>query len=182
MKHNNMWFQHFSSEVGIAAVILGFAAYIDWKEHRVPNWLTFVGWGLGIIFHSVGSGSEGFKFSLVGSAVGLGTLILPYALGGMGAGDVKLMAAVGAWLGPAITWYGFIWSAFAGAIMGAYTVLTSGEARARLQTMWLAAKNLFRLQKLDAGSASDAPVKILLPYGVPIAVGFYAYFIFGRLF
>lgn len=168
-------------EIVTAVGILAVAAYVDWREHRVPNWLTFSGWGLGIVFHTYISGLDGLTFSLVGSAVGLGTLIVPYALKGMGAGDVKLMAAVGAWVGYKATLHAFLWIAVCGGVMGAYSIIRSGEVAARIRVTGLAVKNLFTFQALDTGATEQAPPRIQLPYGVPIAFGFYAYFIFGGL-
>jgi len=167
-------------EILTAAGILALAAYIDWKEHRVPNWLTFTACGFGLAYHALVGGVEGLESAILGAAAGLATLIVPYALKGMGAGDVKLMAAVGAWVGAEVTFHAFLWIAVCGGLMGAWSILRSKEAKERLRTAVLAGKNLITLNELDAG-AQKAPAKILLPYGVPIAFGFYAYFLFGGL-
>ncbi|MFH1738937.1 MAG: A24 family peptidase [bacterium] len=168
-------------EIAIAAAILAVAATIDWKEHRVPNRLTIPAFVLGVGFHTFISGTSGLTGSLLGGAVGLGILIVPYALSGMGAGDVKLMAAVGAWVGAGVTLHAFLWIAVLGGAMGVYSILRSGQAAARMRLVLCAAKNLFTLQKLDTNVNRQAPPRILLPYGVPIALGFYAHFIFGGL-
>ncbi len=167
-------------EIIIASVFLAVAAYIDWKEHRVPNWLTFWAFGWGIAFHTLGSGMAGLWIALLGAAIGLATLIVPYALGGMGAGDVKLMAAVGAWVGAGATIQAFVWIALFGGLLGAYSILRSRQIHARMRGVLFAGKNLFTLQTLET-NAEGIPSKILLPYGVPIALGFYAYFLFGGL-
>ncbi|MEW6235488.1 MAG: A24 family peptidase [Candidatus Omnitrophota bacterium] len=167
-------------EIVTAAGVLALAAYIDWKEHRVPNWLTFAACGFGLAYHALIGGVDGLESALLGAAAGLATLIVPYALKGMGAGDVKLMAAVGAWVGAEITLHAFLWIAVCGGLMGAWSILRSREVKERLRNAVLAGKNLVTLNDLDAG-AQKAPAKILLPYGVPIAFGFYAYFLFGGL-
>jgi prepilin peptidase CpaA len=168
-------------EIVSAIIILAIAAYIDWKEHRVPNWLTYSAWGLGILFHALSGGISGVSLSLLGTVAGLATLIIPYALRGMGAGDVKLMAAVGAWVGASITLHAFLWITVAGGVMGLYSILRSQEIRERFATMNIAGRNLMSFKRLDQGQSADAPRRILLPYGVPIAIGFYAYFFFGGL-
>jgi prepilin peptidase CpaA len=168
-------------EIAAAAGILAIAAYIDWTEHRVPNWLTLPAWGLGIAYHAVISGTAGLTGSVLGGAVGLATLIVPYALRGMGAGDVKLMAAVGAWVGAATTVHAFLWIAVLGGLMGAYLIVRSGQIGARALVVARATKNLFTFQPLDTGATEQTPLRRLLPYGVPIALGFYAHFIFGGL-
>lgn len=168
-------------EIISAVVILTIAAYIDWKEHRVPNWLTFSAWGCGLAYHGLTGGWSGFQGSLAGSGAGLATLIIPYALRGMGAGDVKLMAATGAWVGTGATLQAFLWIALAGGVMGLYAILRSREMKQRFETVWRAGLNLFQMQDLETGAPVEKPARILLPYGVPIAFGFYAYFLFGGL-
>lgn len=164
-----------------AITILAIAAYIDWKEHRVPNWLTYSAWALGLLFHGLNDGMAGLGGSLLGSAVGLATLIVPYALRGMGAGDVKLMAAVGAWVGAAVTLQAFLWIAVVGGVMGMYSIVRSKETRERLIVILYAGRNLFTLKPLDQGQTEQAPRRMILPYGVPIAIGFYFYFMVGGL-
>ncbi len=168
-------------EIIAATIILTIAAYIDWKDHRVPNWLTFSACLCGLLFHTLMNGMDGFTAAIIGTSVGIATLIIPYALNGMGAGDVKLMASVGAWVGAAATFQAFFWIAIIGGLMGLYSIIRSGQAKKRIQTVGRAGVNLFHFHHLDVGNSEGTPTKILLPYGVPIAFGFYAYFIFGTI-
>jgi len=75
-------------------------AWMDIKTHRIPNYLTFgcalAGLGYQLGFHGLTGLADGF----LGMALGLALLIFFYLKGGMGAGDVKALAALGAWLGP----------------------------------------------------------------------------------
>ena len=79
----------------IVTFTLVVAAVIDGYKLKVPNWITFPmilsGWAI----DTVSFGWEGLGWSLVGTAVGLALLLPAYAIGGMGAGDVKLLAGVG---------------------------------------------------------------------------------------
>ncbi len=168
-------------EIISAIIILTLAAYIDWKDHRVPNWLTYTAWICGILYQTITNGFDGFTFALLGSAVGLATLIVPYALKGMGAGDVKLMAAVGAWVGYIATLQAFLWIALVGGVMGLISIVRSGQFKKRMRTIGRAGTNLFAFHDLDLGNPDDTPQKILLPYGVPIAIGYYLYFLLGGL-
>ena len=82
--------------IWLVSVTLVAAAIIDGWKLKVPNWITFPmvigGWAYSLAFF----GWPGFVWSLVGTAVGLGLLLPAYAIGGMGAGDVKLLGGVGA--------------------------------------------------------------------------------------
>src|ERR1051326_8835145 len=82
------------------AVVLGTAIYTDLLSSRIPNWLSFPAVGFGLIVHSYVGGFHGGLFSLSGLGAGLGIFLILYVSGSIGAGDVKLMAAVGAITGP----------------------------------------------------------------------------------
>jgi len=86
--------------VVLLAVVLISVAYTDVRSSRIPNILTFTAMGMGSITHACLTGSQGLLFSLEGLGVGLGIFLLLYASGGVGAGDVKLMGAVGSIVGP----------------------------------------------------------------------------------
>ena len=78
------------------------AALIDMRSHRIPNWLSLGGTtlALGLYIVFLGFGRDGLLTGLGGCAVGLAVFLPFYIKGGMGAGDVKLMAMVGTFLGP----------------------------------------------------------------------------------
>lgn len=79
------------------------AATVDVWTFKVHNALTFPLLLLGLAYHTLNEGLFGLGFSLVGAGIGFGSLILFYVAGGIGAGDVKLMSGIGAWLGPILT-------------------------------------------------------------------------------
>jgi len=83
----------------VAATAASAAATVDVRQYRVPNRLTIPLLLTGMIFHSLAAGISGFQVSLLGAACGFACLVLAYGIGILGAGDVKLVAAVGAWLG-----------------------------------------------------------------------------------
>ena len=80
--------------------LLIFASYTDLQWSRIPNWLTFPAMCLGMVLHAWIGGLGDALFALAGLGVGMGLFLLPYACKAIGAGDVKLMAAVGAIVGP----------------------------------------------------------------------------------
>lgn len=101
-------------------VVLVTAAVSDIRSHRIPNWLTFPAAGAGLGYHTYLNGVSGLIFSLAGLAAGLGLLIAFYLAGGMGAGDVKLLGAVGALIGPKGVFLAFVYTAILG---GAYALI-----------------------------------------------------------
>jgi prepilin peptidase CpaA len=84
-------------------LLLGTAIASDLRWRTIPNWLTGPAILVGLGLHTLMNQLTGFVFSLEGAALGLGLFIILYVCGWMGAGDVKLLAAVGSFLGPAQT-------------------------------------------------------------------------------
>lgn len=156
--------------IGIVAV----AAVIDLRTHRIPNWLTFPALALGLVWNLVVGGPAGLGTALLGVLVGAGLFLIPYVLGGMGPGDVKLMGVVGAFMGPG----GALWAAlFAGVAGGVLAIMwavlhgrvsgvlarTGGLVGAVLDPRRRAAQGgLPSLEREGAWS---------IPYGVAIAFG-----------
>jgi prepilin peptidase CpaA len=101
----------------VVSITLLFAVYSDIKYKKIPNKLTIPISIFGMIFWTIYSKLDGLQFSLGGLIVGLLVFIIPFALGGMGAGDVKLMAAVGSLMGWKLTVYSALLTAIAGGII-----------------------------------------------------------------
>ncbi|MCS7303841.1 MAG: A24 family peptidase [Thermoguttaceae bacterium] len=165
-------------------VVLVIAAIIDGWKFRVPNWLTFPlilsGWGCSwAIF-----GWPGLWASLQGTAVGLGLLLPAYAIGGMGAGDVKLLAGVGAWLGMRDTLWAFVVSAIVGAVLAVGMALYRGNWRHHQQQLVEILREIMIIrnpEELAARAAERKPQMLLLPYGIPIALGTIGYFVYAGM-
>src|SRR5512136_548273 len=92
----------------ILLIVLAIAAITDVRTRRIPNWLTYPTMGAGLSYHVYANGWQGFLFGLEGLLLGFALLLVFYLLGGMGAGDVKLMAGVGSILGPKIVFVAFL--------------------------------------------------------------------------
>lgn len=170
--------------VKAVCVLLIWAAYIDGKQLKVPNWLTFPMILAGFVFNIATTGWTGLEFAFQGMVVGLLTLLPLYAVGGMGAGDVKLMAGIGAWLGPWVTLYAFCVSAVVGAVMAVVMVLSKKKWEHHYGNFFLILNEFMTIRDpkaLFAIAAERKPRMMLLPYGIPICIGSIAYFIYAGL-
>ena len=182
------------SVLSVLAVLLLTAAWSDYKHHRISNSVVFSGVVLGILLNSLLAhglgfanqyvpGAGGFVFALTGLGLGLACLLPFYLLRAMGAGDVKLMAMVGAFLGPADLLGAVLFTFLAGGAM-ALVVVARGQAWGLLgQNM--RGMLLGGLLNASAGKVPtlEAPVQSVgkLPYGVAIAVGTLAWILWIAL-
>jgi prepilin peptidase CpaA len=103
--------------------VAAFAVYTDTRRGMIPNRLTFPAIALAVALHGLAGGWAGVGNAAVGAAAGLGLLIVPFLVGGMGAGDVKLMAALGALVGPAAVLSTFVFSAFLGGAIAVFVLV-----------------------------------------------------------
>lgn len=95
-------------------IVLLIAVVTDLRSSRIPNWLTFPAMGFALAGHAWLGSMHGVLFSLVGLGTGLGLFLLIYLAGGIGAGDVKFMAAIGAFVGV----YGVLSCAWLAMVVG----------------------------------------------------------------
>ncbi len=167
-------------DIWLVTAILVVAAVIDGWKLKVPNWITFPFVVSGWIYWTTCHGWEGLGWSLAGTLVGLALLLPAYAIGGMGAGDVKLLAGVGAWVCGTNTFYAFCISAIIGGAIALGMVFLrknwrhhSGQFKAII-TEILMIRDPNQLATIAAERKSSM---LLLPYGIPIAIGTIVYFI-----
>jgi prepilin peptidase CpaA len=165
--------------VWFVSIVLIVAAIIDGKILKVPNWLTFPFIVSGWVYCGIAGGFSGLGYSLLGTFVGMMLLLVLRNVGGMGAGDVKLLAGVGAWLGTIITLYVFAATAIVGGIMAAIMIYRSGNYIKHLAMAhqiiheW---KTVRKPSALAAIARERKPTMYLLPYGIPMAIGAVIYF------
>ena len=114
--------------IGLAIALI-LAAVIDVRESRIPNWLTFSLAGFGMVVHGWHQGFNGLILSVEGLAVGILCLVFFYIKGGMGAGDVKLLGAIGAVLGPHLVVYVFGFAAILGGLYSLAMLSSQGGLR-----------------------------------------------------
>ena len=103
--------------------VMALAVRQDLIEHRISNLLTFGALAAALVLHSLAQSFDGFLYALAGAGVGLACLLPLYLGKGMGAGDVKLMAAAGAFLGPLNAFVASLWALAFGAVLAIVVVL-----------------------------------------------------------
>ncbi|WP_390343128.1 prepilin peptidase [Variovorax boronicumulans] len=156
--------------------LLGVAAVSDWRSYRIPNWLTFGGACFALIYVTMAARTpaSGAASAFGGLGVGFVVMLPFYALGIMGAGDVKLMAMTGAFLGPQQTLMSLLFTFIAGGVAAlAFAIHRRrlahmlGNVKATAQGMFISSIAGVRPDgRLQAGQSVGK-----LPYGLCIAAG-----------
>src|SRR5918993_4610254 len=155
-----------------AVVIALVACATDLRSARIPNYLTFPAAAAGLLFHAVSPTGSGLAAAALGLLAGLLVFFPIFALGAMGAGDVKLMAALGAWLG----WQPVIYVALYGAVAGGVLALALALWRGYLRTAAQNIKSLLTFWAIEGikplpALTLEAGTGLRLPYALPIMVG-----------
>jgi prepilin peptidase CpaA len=146
------------------------AALLDWRSRRIPNWLTVPGFLSGIALHAVLNGWHGALFALEGAALALLLLLPLVSLRALGAGDWKLMGAVGAFLGWRLFLFVLVVSIFASGIMAIVQTYRVGRVMETLRNMVTLVKGFFVFGlKKNPQISLDNPRLLKLPFGVAVA-------------
>jgi prepilin peptidase CpaA len=174
-----------------AAMIV--AAVIDGWKLKVPNWLTFPlivsGWAFGLCHNFgwlAGSGVGGIGAALAGTALGFALLLPVYAIGGMGAGDVKMQMGFGSWVGAFfglgaglwVIFYAFCLATVIGGGMALCMIVWRGQFRRNAENTKAIVGDLFKssgIGEVADKAAQRKPRMHLLPYGIPLCIGFITY-------
>jgi prepilin peptidase CpaA len=157
------------SSVAFAALATGAVAatIVDIKSGRIPNALTATMSGIGIGLAASGVSGISLGASMLGFALGFALMLPGHALGATGAGDVKLMAAVGAILGPATVVSAFLFTAIAGGVLA----IVVATRRRRLAATFAGTGRLIAAPAGVKQEISAADVTRRFAYGPAIAVG-----------
>ena len=163
--------------VGLATVV---AAATDLWKFKVYNLLTLPTLALGLVASTALGGWAGLGASLLGAGFGFAILFVFFALGGVGAGDVKLLTAVGAWLGPYWTVHVFIASALAAGAYAVALLLARGGVLAVAVEVASARQAIFNPAAIGR-PATDMAAEVqrpdrrrrLVPYAAMICIGYF---------
>lgn len=124
--------------------VLCFSSCSDWKERRIPNKLLFPAFILAVVLNYVSMGPDGLLLSFSGTGLGFLLLFIPFLLGGLGAGDLKLLMVIGSFGGPALVLGSFL----IGAVLGGFLAV------------------VFLLYRWNC-----TPCAQTIPYGIPLSLG-----------
>ncbi len=191
MNEFNSMFQLIASILSVPRTAVLFtlllvAAVIDYRTYKIPNWLTFSGMAFGLLYNTVipFPHYSGFLWAFGGLALGFLIMLPLYALRAMGAGDVKLMAMTGAFLGITDTFFAAIFTFIAGGIAALAFALFNNA----LRRMLINIKDITQAMALSAisGVRPDARMETAksigkLPYGVSIGIGTMGYVLASQL-
>ena len=166
------------SEMIVTAVVVGIAV-MDLRRFRIPNTVTFPFALAGLAFNAIQGGGAGLIHSLAGAVVGFVILLVPFLAGGFGGGDVKLLTAIGAWVGAVAILEIFVVSAVILGLVSLTVILANRKVRQdALIKFRKAASRLLSIRSLTADDQEmdevldreDCRVRAI-PFGVVVAFG-----------
>jgi len=158
-------------QLWMLCIVLALAAgWTDWRTRRIPNCLTVPAFLLGIVVNAYAGRWQGAKAALLGAALGLGVLLPFVLLRALGAGDWKLVGALGAWLGPSRLVAVLILAIFAAGILAVMTVIWKKRVRQTLRNIGHMLASLFTLHLPGPELSLDNPDSTKVPFGVAVAL------------
>jgi len=168
----------------LALLLAVWAGWLDWRSRRIPNWLTVPALAVGIGVNAAASRASasfawpGIKAALEGTGLGLG-LLLPFVLArGLGAGDWKLMGALGAFLGPSNLVVVLLGTVFISGIMAVVQMVRSRRVKQTFSNLWVLILSVvtFGIRGQRANITLDNPGLMTLPFGVAAAISTVLFF------
>ena len=156
---------------GIALALAFYAGWVDWRTRRIPNWLTVTGLCLGIGVNATFGGWHGAVLALEGAGLAL-LLLLPFVLlRALGAGDWKLMGALGAFLGPRPLLSVLVVAVLVAGAMGVVQMIRANRVAGTLKNMWVLVQGFLTFGlRAHPEISLDNPGLLKLPFGVAVAI------------
>jgi prepilin peptidase CpaA len=147
------------------------AGWVDFRTRKIPNWLTLPALVLGSVVHTVAAGWSGAAASLEGAGLALAVLLPGVLLRGLGAGDWKLMGAIGALVGPLMFLFVLVGSLLVSGLMAIVAILRTQRMGETLRNMWVLVRGFFSFGlRRNPKISLDNPALLKLPFGVAVAI------------
>lgn len=157
----------------ILIAVLVVCLYTDIRQRKIFNIVLVPAAVLALGGNLYYGGMEGGLTSIKGLLLGMALLFIPFMLGGMGAGDVKLMGVIGAFKGPEFVLIAFLATAIIGGLLAIVVMVKSGQFKVRLRATWYTFLSIFNIMpkvnmigSIHSGGAAQA-----FPYGIAISLG-----------
>jgi prepilin peptidase CpaA len=152
-------------------IVLVIALAIDMRIYKIPNLITYPAMIISLLIHAAQNGVNGFLFSLLGLGAGLGIFFLPFALGFMGAGDVKLMGAVGAAIGVRGVINACVFTSIAGGVLALVLLLAHNRSLKFVGSYAAALNASIGERRVITVPSAEQERKPKVYYALAIAVG-----------
>lgn len=167
-------------QVVFASLFFAAVCLIDTLKAKIPNIAnaSLAVAGLALNFYT--TGVQGLAISSLGMLTGLALLIVPYLMGGFGAGDVKALAALGALVGPKPILQIFVYMALFGGIFAIIHYVSNRNLQEQLEKWWLSLK-VAAMANDPRQIKPEKHEKLRFPYAAAIALGYYTWLIRGDL-
>lgn len=165
----------------VVVTVVLISVYTDLRQRKIYNYVVIPGALAGLALYSITGGTAGLFLSLKGLGLGFGLLLIPFALGGFGAGDVKLLGAIGALKGPVFVFKVFLGTGLAGGVLAVLVLVKQKRLLSTLKrigfSMYVFFGSVFKVNTLK--SLDKAEYHESLPYGLAIGIGTLIAFLVG---
>jgi prepilin peptidase CpaA len=155
----------------LSAVLLA-CLYTDIRYKRIYNVITFPAAVVAIFANLYLHGLNGGIYSLKGLVLGLGLLFIPFVMGGIGAGDVKLLGIIGAFKGPEFVWFTFLYMALTGGLISLVIMARNKNIAFRLKAILFTLLSFIGITpKINYLETIESSAALTFPYGIAITTG-----------
>ena len=165
-----------------ASIYFTLACTTDTFKSKVPNLLNACLIFAGVTINTMTLGTHGLFLSISGLALGIVLLLLPYIMGGMGAGDVKALGALGALIGPYNLLHVFVYMAFfGGGLALLHYLYHQTDIKKNLREGWHSVCASALTKEVEYIMPSSRKNTLRFPYAVAIALGYYSFIYWGAI-
>lgn len=160
----------------LLVVLASLIAYFDIRYRRIPNKVVLSTLLCGLLLNTLSHQWNGLSVALLGCALAFGLMMLLYLFGALGAGDVKLFAAIGALIGVKLVVPTFVIVVFCGGALALISMLYTGTAKVTMHRVWTILVGILPGWQMPRYTAT--PDRQTIPYGVAITLGTLISFVF----